>query len=144
MGRLVFEQEGDGKTAIQTNPSEDIKTAVDGAVKAVDEDIAVALSEQPILKPNGRKKMYIVVIPKQNNTDNNRPVFVPSQEGGQDWRLVRGKEYTVPEYVVNIIRESIAISTQYQFEISSQRVRTVPIPERIPRFSLEIKKEFYV
>lgn len=103
-----------------------------------------AAHEAKIQAPLGMKTMFKIVIPKQSNTDSNKPVFVPNHEGGKDWWLERGKEYLVPEYVVNILRESIAVSTEYEFETSPQGVRTIPKVESISRFSLDIRGEIRV
>ena len=115
---------------------EEIAKAID---KGTDDDKEEAREENLIATSFGANKMYKILIPKQSNSDSNRPVFIPNHHGGKDWVLERNKEYIVPLYVVNILKESIAISTEVDLETDSRRAITRA--EKIPRFSLQISEE---
>ena len=115
---------------------EEIAKAID---KGTDDDKEEAREENLIATSFGANKMYKIIIPKQSNSDSNRPVFIPNHDGGRDWVLERNKEYVVPLYVVNILKESIAVSTEVDLETDSRRAITRA--EKIPRFSLQISEE---
>ena len=112
--------------------------------KAASDEILEAREGNELVKKLGVTRMFKIIIPKQSNTDNNHPVFVPNHDGGKPWNLVRGKEHIVPEYVYNILQESIATATDYDFQTGSQGVKAVATIERIPRFSVQLLGEIRV
>lgn len=145
--KLVYEQ---GESISETVVS-DVKDAVtsdsiDKDVRHTNEAITEEVREKTeIIKPGSRlRKMYEIVIPKQNNTDMNMIVCVPNHDGGKDWRLERGKPYIVPDYVVNILKESIMATTEYSFLINAGEVKIKKNKERVPRFALDIRREMTV
>ncbi len=139
-----FEQVGDvpktkiDVSGVDASDAEAVARKID--LSLTDERLQ-AQDEHQVLTRLDLKRMFRIVIPKQTNSDQNKPVFVPNHEGGKDFLLKRGVEYTVPEYVVNILKESIATQTSYDFETNAQGVRAIPTVERIPRFSLNILGE---
>ena len=137
------QQAGDESTKTQTlagvdaGDAQQIARAIE---KSVEDEHGEARDQAKFVAAQGNRLMYKIVVPKQSNTDMNRLVYVPNHDGGKDWYLERGKEYTVPQYVVSILKESIATSTSYDFQTDPQGVKAIPTIDRTPRFSLQINE----
>ncbi|MCK5235811.1 MAG: hypothetical protein KAR06_02405 [Deltaproteobacteria bacterium] len=79
-----------------------------------------------------KQKMFKIIIDEQDNSDMNRAVQCTDGQGKQ-FLIQRGKEVTVPEGVVNVLRESV-------YEVY-QEVDGKDIKRSIPRYALRILEE---
>lgn len=112
--------------------------------KAV-EDAAqkVRAGEDPLITSKiGVRKMYTLYLHKQSNNDGNLPIRIPNHDGGKDWILARGVEHIVPDYVVNILKESVHIETNYNWDVRG--IKVTESRDLVPRFSFEVRGEITV
>lgn len=124
-------------TGVNAGDAQEIARAIE---RGTEDEHGEAREQAKFVAAQGNRLMYKIVVPKQSNTDMNRPVYVPNHDGGKDWYLERGKEYIVPQYVVSILKESIATMTSYDFQTDPQGVKAIPTIDRTPRFSLQINE----
>lgn len=135
--KFTFEESGDPKKMDISMPDTSDKAGdVSTMASKIDDALKDQLDDAPtIVKPDGRRTMFKLVIHKQSNSDGNRPVTFPNHDGGPTWRIVRGKEYIVPDYVVNILKESSQIVTEFKFFQQGNEMKAIPQIENIPRIS---------